>query len=141
MEKRIRFERWERPSLKTQAWLRTFALILDIYLIEILVRLLFSPFFEGVGIPIISVLMYFIYSTFLEASMFQATLGKWFIGFKVCDYGQNRISIRSSILRNIFKIISTFSIFGFFMLDASKRKQALHDIISKTLVVRRHRRL
>ena len=136
MEKKIRFKSRRNFNLELQTWLRLLAFVYDAYMIQVLIRLFFSSFFDR-SITLISVLIYFIYATLMEASVFQATLGKWFIGFKVCDYDKKRPSIRSSLIRNISKVISFISIFGFLMIDANRKKQALHDIISKTLVIRR----
>ncbi len=140
MEKRIRFKQQRNVNLELHMWLRLFAFVLDVYLIHVLVRLLFSSFFDRTA-PLISIMIYFIYSTLFEASIFQATLGKWFIGFKVCNRDRNRLSIRKSLIRNASKIVSIISIFGFFMIDANRKRQALHDIISKTIVVRRYSRV
>lgn len=139
MEKRIIFKSRRNLNLELQAWLRFLALVLDVYMIQFLIRLLFSSFFDR-SVPIISILIYFIYSSLMEASVFQATLGKWFVGFRISDYHHNRISLRNSVIRNFAKIVSFISIFGFLMIDGNRKRQALHDIISKTLVIRRYNR-
>ena len=139
MEKRIILKSQRNINLELQVWLRLLALVLDVYMIQILIRLLFSSFFDR-SVPIISILIYFIYATLLEASVFQATLGKWFVGFRISNYDNNRISFRNSLIRNFAKIVSFISIFGFLMIDGNRKRQALHDIISKTLVIRRHSR-
>jgi len=82
-------------------------------------------------------LVHWIYEAALESSRHQATLGKMALGLKVTDLEGRRISFGRATGRHFAKWISwmTFTI-GFIMAGFTERKQALHDMIAGTLVVR-----
>ena len=78
-----------------------------------------------------------LYYTLLEASGWQATLGKKALGLKVETEGGKRISWGVANARYWSKIISALILFiGFLMAAFTEKKQALHDKIAGTLVVR-----
>ena len=79
----------------------------------------------------------FLYWPLLESSGWQATVGKRLMGLQVTDLEGNRLSFVHALLRAFAKIVSgiPFGI-GFLIAAFTARKQALHDIIVKTLVVR-----
>lgn len=79
-----------------------------------------------------------LYFALLESSPNQATLGKRIIGLKVTDEEGRRISFGRASGRHWGKILSgiIFNV-GYIMAAFTERKQALHDMIAKTLVVRR----
>jgi uncharacterized RDD family membrane protein YckC len=72
----------------------------------------------------------------LRGDSSEATFGKIAMGLKVTDVHGGRISFWRAIGRELAKIISsqTFCI-GFIIAGFSERKQALHDVIARTLVV------
>jgi uncharacterized RDD family membrane protein YckC len=77
-----------------------------------------------------------LYLAIMESSDRQASFGKLAMGLKVTDVHGERISFWRAIGRELAKIISsqTFCI-GFIIAGFSERKQALHDVIARTLVV------
>jgi uncharacterized RDD family membrane protein YckC len=78
-----------------------------------------------------------LYYTLLESSALQATLGKALIGIKVTDEQRRRISLIRANARHWAKILSTLTLgFGYLMAGFTRRKQALHDFVAGTLVVR-----
>ncbi len=80
---------------------------------------------------------YFLYFTVMESSPRQATLGKIIMGLKVMDMHGNKITFLKALGRNAGKILSTASLFiGFLTAAFSRKKQALHDIISGCVVVK-----
>jgi uncharacterized RDD family membrane protein YckC len=81
-----------------------------------------------------------LYYSLMESSPWQATLGKRALGLQVTDLHGNRISFGRATGRYFAKIVSglTLSI-GYLMAGFTRRKQALHDIISECLVIRRPR--
>lgn len=84
-----------------------------------------------------STLANWIYEAAMESSKYQATLGKMVLGLKVTDLEGRRISFLRATGRHIAKIISGFILLiGFIMAGFTERKQALHDMIAGTLVVR-----
>jgi uncharacterized RDD family membrane protein YckC len=77
-----------------------------------------------------------LYYSVFEAGSKQATFGKQFVGFKVTDLEGRRISFFRALIRNITKILSFgLLLIGILIIPFTKRHQALHDIICKTLVV------
>jgi len=79
----------------------------------------------------------FLYWPVLESSRWQATFGKRIMGLEVTDSEGNRLTFLRALLRSLAKIISSIPFgLGFLMAAFTARKQALHDMIVKTLVVR-----
>jgi uncharacterized RDD family membrane protein YckC len=79
----------------------------------------------------------FIYSSFAEASVKQATLGKRLLDIKVTDMAGNRIDLGVAFGRNLAKAISVFPFFfGYLYSFLNKKQQCWHDIIANTLVVK-----
>ena len=91
-----------------------------------------------VAIYVITIAGYYLYYAFMESSANQATVGKIALGLKVTDEEGNRISFGRALGRTVAKILSALILFmGFVMAGFTDRKQALHDKIAHTLVVRR----
>lgn len=72
-----------------------------------------------------------------ESSPYQATPGKRVLGLKVVDLEGRRLSFGRATARWFSKIPSGLICYiGFFMAGFTERKQALHDMIAATLVIR-----
>lgn len=81
--------------------------------------------------------VHFFYSTLLESSKMQATLGKKVVGIKVTDLNGNRISVGRAAGRTLGKFLSSMILcVGYLMAAFTERKQALHDLLAGTLVVK-----
>lgn len=80
------------------------------------------------------------YYAFFEASTLQGTPGKLALGLVVTDLEGNRLSLWRAIARNSCKILSDLTFFtlwiGYLLAGFTERKQALHDLMSGTLVIR-----
>ncbi len=150
------------PSVSPYAgfWRRCFALIIDEIFISFVVvgaeaalsPLLGIDFGLGQGLPssgkalktvfgakfLAATLIHWLYWAGLESSVKQATLGKMAIGIQVTDLKGEPISFSRATGRYFGKFISgiLFGI-GFLMAGWTEKKQALHDIMAGTLVVRR----
>ena len=73
----------------------------------------------------------------MEASKYQATLGKIALGIIVTDESGNRLSLPMAFFRNLGKIISTVLLYiGYIMAGITSKKQALHDVMVGALVVK-----
>lgn len=82
----------------------------------------------------LSGLLYFV---LLESSKTQATIGKKIMKIVVVDANGERLSILKSFVRNISKILSFAILFiGYLMVVFDKKKQALHDKIAKTYLLK-----
>jgi uncharacterized RDD family membrane protein YckC len=78
-----------------------------------------------------------IYEASLESSSKQATLGKMALGLKVTDEYGKRITFARASARFFSKLLSRMILFiGYIMAGFTARKQALHDMIAGTVVVR-----
>ena len=79
-----------------------------------------------------------LYEAGLQSSKFQATLGKLILGMRVVDTKGQRIGFAQASGRFFASLLSglLFCI-GYLMVAFSAHKQALHDRIAGTLVVRR----
>ncbi len=65
-------------------------------------------------------------------------LGKMAMKIYVTDLDGGRISFGTATIRHLCKIVSAFVLMiGFIMAGFTARKQALHDMLANTLVVRR----
>ena len=77
------------------------------------------------------------YFIMMESGPRQATLGKMALGVKVTDMEGGRISAGKAAARYFSKILSAIILLiGYIMAAFTPKKQALHDIIAKTLVVK-----
>jgi uncharacterized RDD family membrane protein YckC len=97
------------------AWLTTFAL-------------------SNLAVTVIS----WLYFALMESSGSQGTLGKRLLGIRVTDLQGGRIGFGKATGRYFGKILSgmVFMV-GFLMAGFTEKKQALHDMLAGTLVVRR----
>lgn len=77
------------------------------------------------------------YFTFFEASVWQATPGKRLMNIRVMDYEGHRLEFPQALGRNAGKLLSNiiFSL-GYLLIAITHRKQALHDRLAKTVMVR-----
>jgi uncharacterized RDD family membrane protein YckC len=144
--------------LQTQFWFRVLAFYIDFWIFNNIVlpfilfvipslmseqpadlsdEIAFGIIRNEAMINFLMLALLFIYSSALESSPLQATIGKWFMKIKVYDKEYKRISFLKALVRNILKIISAISVFGFFLIDMTPRRQALHDLLSGTILLRR----
>ena len=89
-------------------------------------------------ISILDNLVTWVYFAGMESSSKQATVGKTAIGIVVTDLNGKRISFGKATGRHFGKYISTLLwFFGFLMTLFTEKKQALHDMMAKCLVVKK----
>jgi uncharacterized RDD family membrane protein YckC len=81
---------------------------------------------------------YWLYFALFESSAKQSTLGKRVLGLYVTDLAGQRISFARATGRHFAKLISSATLLiGYIMAGFTEKKQALHDMIAGTLVMRR----
>ncbi|WP_322707219.1 RDD family protein [Nostoc sp. DedQUE04] len=79
-----------------------------------------------------------LYYTLMEISPKQATIGKQSMGIFVTDINGDRLSFTKASLRICCKIILSFVLgVSFITMFFTTKKQAMHDIVSRTLVVQK----
>lgn len=89
----------------------------------------------GYGIGLIGQWLYF---TVFEISGWQATPGKKILGLKVTDMDGQQIGFGKANIRYWSKIVSALLLMiGFIMIAFTEKKQGLHDIFAKTLVIKK----
>ena len=98
----------------------------------------FMPEVFALATEIIIFVMWWLYFTLLESSLKKATFGKMALRIIVTDLNGNQISFGKANVRYWGKIVSTIILLiGFIMVGFTKKKQALHDIMAGTLVLRK----
>jgi len=87
---------------------------------------------------LICIVLQWLYFSLQEAGVHQATIGKRIMGLRVTDPQGNRVGFGRATGRYFGKILSGLILYiGFMMAGWTPRKQALHDMLADTLVVRK----
>ncbi len=139
-------------------WLRAVAYFIDLVLITIiagtaiLVPLMArgaipadKPWFllteksrQVLAIELLVQMICWLYFASFESSSWQATPGKRMLGLVVTDIEGRRVTFARASGRFFGKLLSQFIFFlGFVMAGFTERKQALHDMLARCLVVRK----
>jgi uncharacterized RDD family membrane protein YckC len=84
-----------------------------------------------------NLLIWWVYTAAFLSSSWQATPGKRICGLKVVDYNGSCVSFGQATGRYFASILSAVTVFiGYLMIAWTARRQALHDMIAGTLVVK-----
>jgi uncharacterized RDD family membrane protein YckC len=138
-------------------WFRTFALVIDTVLCNVVAIIIFFPLGFALGASMVDkfslyetqavlgslgfglgILLQWLWFTIAESSKWQATIGKKMLGLKVTDENGERISFGRANARYWSKILSSLILLaGFVMAAFTEKKQGLHDKIAGTLVVKK----
>lgn len=140
------------PSLYGGFWLRLLAWLVDSMLLSIALALaalvglasgalapLGSPAGQGTafGLAGLALVLHWLYGAAMESSARRATLGKLVVGLRVVDVGGAQLSFGRASARTLGKLLSALALGGGFVLvGLTARKQGLHDLLSRTCVVR-----
>lgn len=151
----------QAPVVYAGFWLRFVAHIIDEILIGIVAFIVILPFILMAGVSIVSmdeydpspvaifsfigayfamiltaVVIKWLYYALMESSR-GATLGKMALRLRVTDLQGNRITFGRATGRWFGKILSGLPLgIGYMMAGWTQQKQALHDILAGTLIVR-----
>lgn len=123
-------------------WIRLLALVADVAILFVasFLVMIASAFLGEAGPRIgglVVVALPLLYWPLMQASGRQATYGKAMLGLKVADGGGERVSLLRSFGREIAKLLSLVPLLiGFLIAAFTARKQALHDFVASTLVLR-----
>ena len=157
---------WPAPAARAVAyagfWLRFVAWIIDRIVLQFAGSILTLPFAASMGIRafmrthptspedfiplfenmrrvfLIILVLEWLYYALLESSAWQATLGKKALGLEVTDLAGVRITFGRATGRYFARYISFFTLgIGYIMAGITAKKQALHDMIAGTLVIRK----
>lgn len=89
-------------------------------------------------VRVFSFIVYILYASIMEASVYHATLGKKIMRLEVCSDKGAYLSFQEAFMRNLNKIVSCAILgLGILWILLDRQKLAWHDILSKTMVVNR----
>jgi uncharacterized RDD family membrane protein YckC len=125
-------------------WLRSAAYLLDVLLLGSVQGVLVVGVFMMTNdlqtlanLSPVSAAMTWAYFALFESSPMRATVGKYTLGLYVGDKHGDPISFRRASARYWLKILSSLTLMvGWLMAAFTPRKQALHDVLAGTLVLR-----
>jgi uncharacterized RDD family membrane protein YckC len=124
-------------------WQRAFAGVIDAVILTLVLWaavILSFIIAKGPASPIVApviALLSILYYVVLESGSRQATFGKMLMGIKVTNLEGVKISIARSFGRSLSKVLlSPIAAIDFIVCTFSSKKQALHDMIAGTLVLR-----
>lgn len=125
-------------------WLRVVAFIVDYAVLLLIGAAMMAGAASLLGSEMLGlaywlwVLISFLYWPVLESTAMRATLGKAALGLVVADVDGGGLSFVRCLLRNLAKIISAIPFgIGYLLAAFTSRKQALHDLITKAVVLRK----
>lgn len=125
-------------------WLRVVAFIVDYAVLLILLAAMMMGAASVGGEDLLEptywlwILVSFFYWPVLESTAWRATVGKKMLGLVVGDIDGGGLNFVRSLLRNLAKIISSIPLgIGYLLAAFTARKQALHDLITKAVVMRK----
>jgi len=80
----------------------------------------------------------FVYFVLLESSRRKGTYGKGALGLIVVNLDGSQLTFQQASIRYIGKLASAVILYiGFIMIGFTEKKQGLHDMIAKTLVIKK----
>jgi len=116
-------------------WVRFVAMIVDAVILAVAGGLISAAAF-GAGLAL-SLFLPWLYEAFMLSSEWQATVGKRAMSIMVTGVDGSRISFARATGRHFAKYISAFILcIGFIIAAFTAKKQALHDMIAETVVVK-----
>lgn len=134
-------------------WVRFLAAFLDILVLGACVILFLfliaaliaytgreSLLYDRLALPIFYGVIIFItasYYILMESGESGATLGKHWLNIKTTDTSGKQLTIARALARFVFRIFSFVLLMsGFLIQPFTRRKQAMHDLLARTVVVR-----
>ena len=133
-------------------WLRLVAAAIDLGILLIVIWLLSwafgveitSPQHDGADFlnfrlfELSAIFFAWMYFAVMESAAPQATVGKLFMGIYVTDIDGDRLDFSRASMRYWAKYLSVFTLLiGFLVAAFNRQKQALHDRVVKSLVLKR----
>jgi len=117
-------------------WIRAVALVIDSVLTGVVLAAVLFTVGRGAFLAA-AIGVGLLYHPIMESSGSRGTLGKIFLGLSVADMSGRRLSFGRAFGRNLAKILSSLVLdIGYMMAGWTRRKQALHDLVAKTIVLK-----
>jgi uncharacterized RDD family membrane protein YckC len=131
-------------------WLRFVAWVMDsamLAALPLIVALIIAPIFFTTSrtVAVLGVIFFIVpvvgttgwlYYALMESSSYQATLGKRALGLRVVGLTGQPVSFGRASGRFFGKILSSILLIGYLMAAFTARKQALHDMMARCVVIR-----
>ena len=117
-------------------WVRFVAMIVDAVILAVAGGLISAAAF-GAGLAL-SLFLPWLYEAFMLSSEWQATVGKRAMSMVVTGVNGDRLSFARATGRHFAKWISVLTLcIGFIIAAFTAKKQALHDMIAETVVIKK----
>ncbi|GAB4335846.1 MAG: RDD family protein [Flammeovirgaceae bacterium] len=118
-------------------WVRFVASFIDGLILIIPNLLLIFLIEDQIIESIVSYIAFWPYYAIMESGESQATIGKKVMKIKVTNINGERVTFKQASIRYFAKIISTIIfLIGYIIAAFTSKKQALHDLIAETLVLK-----
>ena len=118
-----------------RVWKRFFAFLIDAAVFAVIFWIL-SQMLSGATVPLVLLVIIWLYYALLESSPLQASLGKIIMNIKVVDRRGRRLTFWQATERILSKLITNITFyFGFFIAAFDKKKRTLHDRVSHSAVI------
>lgn len=136
------------------AWVRAAALAIDLFVVSMLqvagayvINFVMPQGLVGEAFGasrLVSVLIFWCYCLFLESGPQRVTLGQMALRLRACDEAGHPLSLGRAGLRTAalaapyavgLELVVGLAVIDFFMVAFGPRRQALHDVLTSTLVV------
>lgn len=141
-------------------WLRFLAFVIDMLIVLVIQLVLLIPFIGiigyemsytglgdisegtiltlGFGLYLTFMLISWLYFALFHASSTHATIGKMIVGIKICHAHSRDLSFSRTSLRYVSKYMSfAILLIGFVIAAFTPKRQALHDFIANTIVIKK----
>ncbi|AOL28840.1 MULTISPECIES: RDD family protein [Bacillus] len=118
--------------------LRACALLLDVIIAAAVILAAGFTFGDGsAGVIIVAILMLIVYPLLMPLTNWKGTLGKKIIGLQIVrDETHEKISLLQAIVRYIIAWVHVFSRLIYLTAAFTKKKQTVHDMAAKTIVLK-----
>lgn len=128
---------------------RALAYLIDVFLVSVILSIAWilkdpeafndpDAVLRNRSFMISTYLTVWLYFAAFESSGWQATLGKRMLGLRVASADGTPITFPRAFLRQVAKVLSALPLqAGFLLAIFTPRRQALHDLIARTVVLRR----
>lgn len=118
--------------------LRACALVLDVIIAAAVILASGFMFGDGsAGVIAVAILMLLVYPLLMPLTNWKGTLGKKIIGLQIVrDETHEKISLPQAIVRYMIAWVHVFSRLIYLTAAFTKKKQAVHDMAAKTIVLK-----
>ncbi len=115
-------------------WVRSVAYLIDVFVLCLPLIAIMQLAGEGLVNIILSLLLWWIYNTFMLSSSWNATIGKKIIGIYVRNQDNETLSFKDASLRSLLSFISYTFFLPILMMFFTDKKQTFHDYYANSLV-------